>query len=91
MCHVSAFACILIFAPFFDSCPFTCGRDSTAEILVALPQYILMLQKQGGWTPAWLLLSHLLLLDLLELIKYANHKIILIYAGGFVGAEWSRQ
>lgn len=32
------FACILIVTPVFNSYPFTCGRDSIAEILVALPQ-----------------------------------------------------
>lgn len=62
------FACILVIAPFFDSWAFTCGSDSVDEILVPSSQYVLILQKEGWWAPAWPLLSRLLLLDLLELM-----------------------
>lgn len=67
-------ACIIIIATFFD-CAFICGSDGVNGVLVALSQCVLILQKQGWGAPAWPLLSHLLLLDMLELMmKWTNHE-----------------
>lgn len=40
-------AFIIIIATFFDSCPFICGSNIINGVLVALSQFILILQKQG--------------------------------------------